>query len=164
VWVGNFEGDSMRDVSGVTGAAPAWAELMDALQRGFDSGPPQAPEGVTATTVAFTPAVEAPRREWFMADTQNDRVQGVPPAAALARIASPSNATVIALDPDIPPAAQRVPIRARGAVSGLRFRLNDRVIGDAAGTVLWAPKSGLHRLVLEDGTGRTLDRVQFIVR
>ena len=24
VWVGNFEGDSMHDVSGVTGAAPVW--------------------------------------------------------------------------------------------------------------------------------------------
>ena len=31
VWVGNFEGDSMRDVSGVTGAAPAWHDIMLAL-------------------------------------------------------------------------------------------------------------------------------------
>jgi penicillin-binding protein 1C len=34
VWVGNFEGDSMHDVSGVTGAAPAWQEIMLALHEG----------------------------------------------------------------------------------------------------------------------------------
>ena len=31
VWVGNFEGDAMHDVSGVTGAAPVWREIMGAL-------------------------------------------------------------------------------------------------------------------------------------
>ena len=33
VWVGNFEGDSMHDVSGVTGAAPAWREIIGALHQ-----------------------------------------------------------------------------------------------------------------------------------
>jgi len=164
VWVGNFEGDSMHDVSGVTGAAPVWAELMDALHRGLDAGAPRPPPGVAATTVAFNPPVEAPRSEWFILGTQSEHVEGVSPAVAIARIASPGNATVVALDPDIPPAVQRVPIRARGSVAGLRFRLNDQLIGDAAGTLLWAPQSGLHRLVLEDGAGRELDRVQFTVR
>ncbi len=32
VWVGNFEGDSMHEVSGVTGAAPIWHEMMTALR------------------------------------------------------------------------------------------------------------------------------------
>jgi penicillin-binding protein 1C len=164
VWVGNFEGDSMRTVSGVTGAAPVWAELMDVLHRGADSEPPAPPSRVTAMTVAFTPSVEEPRREWFVTGTGTAQVRGVVPAAAIARIASPSNSTVIALDPDIPPAAQRVPIRARGAVTSLRFRLDDQVLGDAAGTVMWAPTSGQHRLALEDAAGRAVDRVQFTVR
>src|SRR6185437_6709181 len=34
VWVGNYEGDSMRDVSGVSGAAPIWHDIMAALHRG----------------------------------------------------------------------------------------------------------------------------------
>ena len=33
VWVGNFSGAPMHDVSGVTGAAPIWAEVMDWLHR-----------------------------------------------------------------------------------------------------------------------------------
>jgi penicillin-binding protein 1C len=164
VWVGNFEGDSMHDVSGVTGAAPVWAEVMDALHRGLESGPPRPPPGVAAKQVAFTPAVEAPRTEWFLDGTERANVQGVPAAAAMARIDSPGNSTVIALDPDIPPAAQRVPIRARGAVDDLQFRLDGQLLGHADRTVLWAPQSGHHRLVLEDRAGQAVDRVQFTVR
>ncbi len=33
VWVGNFEGESMRDVSGVTGAGPIFHSIMDLLQK-----------------------------------------------------------------------------------------------------------------------------------
>lgn len=35
VWVGNFDGSSMRDVSGVTGAAPLMHEIMEHLHRRF---------------------------------------------------------------------------------------------------------------------------------
>ena len=33
VWVGNAAGEAMHDVSGVSGAAPVWREVMDWLQR-----------------------------------------------------------------------------------------------------------------------------------
>jgi penicillin-binding protein 1C len=164
VWVGNFEGDSMRDVSGVTGAAPVWAELMEQLHRDGAGVAPQPPLEVVAMPVTFTPAVEAARREWFVAGTEQETVRGVAPAAAMARIETPAAGTVIALDPDIPAAAQRVPISARGSVAGLRFRLGDTVLGEAARPVLWSPQAGYHLLVLEDGTGRVVDRIRFTVR
>ncbi len=34
VWVGNFSGAPMHDVSGVSGAAPVWREIMDFLHEG----------------------------------------------------------------------------------------------------------------------------------
>ena len=34
VWVGNFSGEPMHDVSGVSGAAPAWQEIANLLQAG----------------------------------------------------------------------------------------------------------------------------------
>ena len=34
VWVGNLEGDSMKAVSGTSGAAPVWRDVMMALHRG----------------------------------------------------------------------------------------------------------------------------------
>ena len=34
VWVGNFSGEPMWNVSGVTGAAPAWRDIMNRLSEG----------------------------------------------------------------------------------------------------------------------------------
>lgn len=164
VWVGNFEGDSMRDVSGVTGAAPVWAQVMEQLHRDGAGVTPPPPQDVVAVPVTFAPAVEAARREWFVVGTEQAEVRGVAPSAALARIESPTAGTVIALDPDIPPAAQRVPISARGTVTGLRFRIDETVLGDASQPVLWPPRPGYHLLVLEDDRGRVIDRVRFTVR
>ena len=164
VWVGNFEGDSMHDVSGVTGAAPVWAEIMTALHRDLVVAPPRPPPGVSATLTAFTPAVEAPRREWFIDGTAQATVTAAGPGDAIARIASPANATVIALDPDIPASVQRVRIAAKGAATGLRFRLDGALLGPAAGGVMWKPAFGSHRLALEDARGRIVDEVRFIVR
>lgn len=164
VWVGNFEGDSMHDVSGVSGAAPIWAELMAALHRDLAVVPPRPPAGLSAELTTFTPPVEAPRREWFLDGTAQANVTAAGPRDAIAHIASPANATVIALDPDIPPAVQRVAITAKGASDGLRFRLDGALLGTAAGTLLWRPVPGTHRLALEDARGRTVDEVQFIVR
>ena len=122
------------------------------------------PAGIVAVNVSFTPAVEAPRREWFVTGTQTEQVQGVPVSSAMARIDSPTNGTVIALDPDIPPAVQRVPLRARGSVAGMRFRLDDQVLHGAGDVILWPPTAGYHTLLLEDGNGRVVDRVHFTVR
>ncbi len=51
VWVGNFEGDSMRDVSGVTGAAPAWHDIVAALHAQHASRAPAPPPGVVQALV-----------------------------------------------------------------------------------------------------------------
>jgi penicillin-binding protein 1C len=162
-WVGNFEGDSMRAVTGVTGAAPVWSEVMQELHRDEPSSAPVPPPGVESRLVRFEPAAEAARHEWFTTGTAVERVVAVPASAEIARIDSPANASVIALDPDIPPVAQRVPVTARGATAGMRLRLNGTVVGDAAQPVLWSPQPGRHDLTLEDDRGRTLDRVRFTV-
>src|SRR5262249_35652344 len=67
VWVGNFTGAPMRDVSGVTGAAPVWLEVMERLHAGLPSDPPPAPPGVVAVPAVFAGGVEPPRREWMLA-------------------------------------------------------------------------------------------------
>lgn len=174
VWVGNFEGDSMRDVSGVTGAAPAWQQMMLALHERSPSRAPSPPAGVIATTARFTPAVEPPRRELFLAPAeQRDRVEHtisrapertIVAAGDLARIASPANGMVIALDPDIPPAYQRVPLAARGVADGMVLKLNGTLLGPANRSVMWAPERGTHTLALEDSTGRVIDSAHFRVR
>ena len=71
VWVGNFSGAPMWDVSGVTGAAPIWREIVDHLHERQPSRAPSVPSGVVQREVVFAPAVEPARREWFVAGTES---------------------------------------------------------------------------------------------
>jgi penicillin-binding protein 1C len=163
VWVGNFEGDAMQDVSGVSGAAPAWAAIMRAVHEGAAPPAPAPPADVVSQDVAFEPAIEAPRREWFLAGTQMQRVALLTPDARGARITSPANGVIIALDPDIPPPRQKVTLTARGAPPGATWRLDDRPLGRANAPRDWAPQPGNHTLKLR-AAGTTLDTVRFTVR
>ncbi len=165
VWVGNFEGDSMRDVSGVSGAAPIWHDLMTELHRGLASIEPAAPSGVTSLMTHFTPAVEPPRHEWYWSTEARGAIAvNVAPGSGPARIETPANGMIIALDPDIPPAKQRVLISVRGAQSSMRLVLNGHPLGAANSPQLWPPRPGTYHLNLEDGNGRPLDAVFFTVR
>ena len=164
VWVGNFEGDSMHDVSGVTGAAPAWAEIMQWLHEGRASRAPRVPDGVVAADVVFAPAVEPPRRGWFLAGTELTRVVALAKGPATARIASPANGATIALDPDIPQANQVVIIEGRGADASLDFYLDGRRLGTAERVRRWRPVPGEHRVELRTRDGRVRDAARFSVR
>jgi penicillin-binding protein 1C len=162
VWVGNFEGDAMRDVSGTSGAAPAWREIMDALQD-RPAGPPAAPPGVVAAPVRFEPPVEPARTEWFIGGTETALVQ-LAGHGGRPRIAAPPDGVIVALDPDIPPGNQRVVFSTQG-VEGLaaEWVLDGEPIGPAGEPVRWAPVPGSHRLALH-ADGRELDAVSFRVR
>ncbi len=172
VWVGNAEGSPMHDVSGISGAAPVWREIMDWLQRGDArhgrpaqvSQPPAAPAGVVQRQIRFDPPSEPPRSEWFLAGTDL-RVVRAATAEALARIAYPANGSIIALDPDIPPSRQHIPLRLSGpAGKGWRWRIDDRALGLTANSSHWLPQPGRHTLTLEGADGKTIDRVAFEVR
>jgi penicillin-binding protein 1C len=172
VWVGNAAGEPMHDVSGVSGAAPVWREVMDWLHRGdpatgrprVASRPPAPPAGLVRTAIRFDPPREPPRDEWFIAGTERRVVQAAA-NRALARIAYPADGTVLALDPDIPPQRQRLPLRlsAPGA-AGWQWRMDDRALGRVRAQNTWQLQPGHHRLALVDGSGRVLDAVDFEVR
>ncbi|TAN51853.1 MAG: penicillin-binding protein 1C [Methylococcaceae bacterium] len=162
VWVGNFEGDSMHDVSGVSGAAPAWLEIIDNLPAA-DAVPP-APPGVIQQTVSLQPAIEPPRREWFLAGSETSLVQLGDARHAPPRIQSPSEGSVIALDPDIPPQNQAVFMIAHSAPAGSVFMLDGVRLATAAKPYKWQPAPGKHRLALLGTAGQELDGVVFWVK
>lgn len=165
VWVGNYDGDSMRDVSGVSGAAPIWHDIMAELHRGLVSVEPAPPAGVAAELTSFSPAVEPPRREWYLRGTTPAGARvAVVPDTVRPSIQSPANGMIIAIDPDIPWGHQRVLIAVRGSRPGMKLMLNDRSLGPAARDLLWQPRPGSYYLTLEDASGRQLDRVLFRVR
>jgi len=51
VWVGNFNGEPMRRLSGVAGAAPLWNRIMLHLHERIDPAPFPHPEGMEARTI-----------------------------------------------------------------------------------------------------------------
>ena len=160
VWVGNASGRPMQAVSGVSGAAPVWREVVMAL------GPSRAP--------AVPAGLVAAGGEWFIAGTEPAPASHAHTANAGARaftnatfveggragtfgIESPREGTVFAIDPEIPLAAQRVVLRGAHG----QWWLNGRLVG--TGTQLaWLPRPGRH--VLERRDGAASDRVVFEVR
>jgi len=147
VWVGNASGAPMHGVSGVSGAAPVWRELVVLLHAGEPSRAPAPPPGVVAHG-----------HEWFVAGTQ----PLLHSAAASVRafgIQTPRDGSVFVLDPDIPMAAQRITFA--GAVG--RWRLNGRELGRGA-QQHWRPLPGRHVLELQGGDAGALHRVRFEVR
>jgi penicillin-binding protein 1C len=159
VWVGNFDGSPMWDVSGVTGAAPLWLEIMSRLQQGA-GGPPPLPPGVETAQVRFEPPVEPPRDELFIEGTAETAVAQKPPEQLRPAIVYPESGQIIAIDPDIPEPLQRVPFSAVGAGEP-HWRLNGAPVDESAP---WRPKPGRWHLTLHDANGVELDSVQFEVR
>jgi len=164
VWIGNLEGDSMRAVSGTSGAAPVWREVMLALHRDHAGHAPPRPPEIDRRPVAFANAIEPARSEYFLAGTGQSALALAPPAARRPRITGPVSGSVYALDPDIPIARQRIRVGVGGAVEGHRLTLDQRDLGpaDARPMVLAGP--GPHRLALLDAKGQPVDRVLFTVR
>lgn len=164
VWIGNFDGSPMHDVSGISGAAPIWLELINYLHRGLPSVQPEAPDGVVRGAVTFEGNIEPTREEVFVAGTELTRVAAKSPNASRVSIAYPGNGTIIAIDPDIPAAVQRVRLNMRPPADGYRWRIDGEPIASEADAVFWVPIAGTHRLSLIDADGNEVDAVQFEVR
>jgi penicillin-binding protein 1C len=164
VWVGNLEGDSMRAVSGTSGAAPVWRDVMLALHAGNPGKPPTMPAGVEARQIALPGTREPPRREYFLAGTAQSEMAAAPQAARRPRITSPVSGSVYALDPDIPIDRQRLAVTVSGSVTGYRLILDKQPLGDADAGQQILPRPGIHMLALVDPGGRMIDRVRFTVR
>lgn len=76
VWVGNSGYEAMHNVTGLTGAAPIWHEVMRGLLQGRPDHPFQRPDGLSQAEVCDlsgllpTPACSHSRTEWFIAGTE----------------------------------------------------------------------------------------------
>lgn len=158
VWAGNFSGEPMWNVSGITGAAPVWVEIMNWLHRNQSSNPLSPPPGLSNMEVPTGSGCW----EWFLPGTEMAVVPGDVDMRAV--IAYPAAGTVIALDPDIPPEEQKLFFESQPHNDSLHWMLDGRVIGNAGTLLLWTPLPGKHDLSLADEAGRILDSIGFEVR
>ena len=170
VWVGNASGESMWDVSGTSGAAPVWAEVMRFLHSREPSRAPSPPAGLVETQVSFGPGadgnpLEASRSEWFLQGTEQPLFAldtGMAGSASTsARITAPADGTIIALDPDIPPQRQRVRFDAEGR--SVHWRIDGKPLA-RGNSVQWFPWPGRHVIELVDASGKVVDQRRLEVR
>ncbi|MBL8329989.1 MAG: penicillin-binding protein 1C [Rubrivivax sp.] len=135
VWIGNRGGAPMHGISGVQGAAPVWRAVMEALPAGLT----RALEGAPSTWLEARagPASTSPRPF---------------------RIGPLQDGAVLAMDPDIPLARQRLSLHGPAgtwSVDGRPYGRGERIE--------WPLAPGRHVVELWDGA-RLIDRVRFEVR
>lgn len=166
VWVGNFSGASMWNVSGVTGAAPIWRDVIHYLHQSRASIQRKPPAGLVAREVSFDSTLDPARKEWFLDGTEPTdlHIKTAIGGNMTPRIIYPGNGTLIAVDPDIPAGHQRVEFMAKPAVAQLHWVLDGEELSVENGQVFWLPVAGQHRLVLSDAAGQAIDAVGFEVR
>ena len=76
VWVGNSDYQAMRNITGLTGAAPIWHEIMRTVLQGKPDQPFIRPNGLIQVEVCDlsgllpTPACPHTKSEWFIDGTQ----------------------------------------------------------------------------------------------
>ena len=135
VWVGNFNGEPMWNVSGMSGAAPVWRSLMLALH----------PNPKGAISKYERPAEPLPRR-------------------TISRIRYPAADMLIGLDPDIPAALQKLPIEIENPQKDLKVYVNQRLLSQGQETTLWALQKGKFLVELQGSAGEVVDALRFEVR
>ena len=163
VWVGNFDGQPMWDVSGVTGAAPVWRDVMDFLHSHTASRAPKPPGGVMIRQISYKPQLEAPRSEWFLKGTESSTIEMLADTKRISKIHYPDPGSIIALDPDIPEERQRIMFQAQGSKE-LYWHLDGTELGVANQDYAWRPIPGNHQLELKGKDGKAVDSVHFQVR
>ncbi len=166
VWVGNASGEPMHNVSGVSGAAPIWSAVVKHLHRQQASMPPRAPSGVVAMPIQFAAQHETARDEVFIAGTEqaqqatSAQVNGAQITGSQHYgIHSPRDGSLFAIDPDMPPQAQRISFEGESGV----WMLDGKRLG-AGPRISWSPWPGRHALSLVSRSGQTLQTVRFEVR
>ncbi len=171
VWIGNASGAPMHSVSGVSGAAPVWQALVAHLHAGQPSRAPGAPAGVARAQVSFEMQREPSRDEFFIAGTEqalqrvSAQVSETGPRSGPLRdpwrfgITSPRDGSIFAIDPDMPPAAQRITFEGEHGT----WVLDGKRLG-ASTKFAWAPWPGRHELTLVGRSGEALETVHFEVR
>ncbi len=163
VWVGNFSGEPMWNVSGVTGAAPIWIEVMNFLHRNDRNRREEPPTGLVRREIQFHDGMEPERKEWFIRGTEPNR-RDQRAGQLNQRILYPPSGAAIALDPDIPQELQRVIFISQTNEDNLKWKLDGKTLEGKGKTISWVPRTGKYLLALADTEEKILDFVYFEVR
>lgn len=139
VWVGNFDGQPMWNVMGITGAAPIWAEVMTWLQERYPS-------------------------PGFNLHLVHEKKESRPKSYPKVRILYPQDGMILAVDPAIPLSNQKMPLLVEGEQhKKFLWRINGKTVVSAKEPYLWTPTPGHHTFELLSGNVAT-QKVQVLVK
>jgi len=175
VWVGNFDGSPMQGVSGISGAAPLFRDIMielhrDAYPSRFEETPALDRQRICARSgkipsracpslveELFIPGTQ-PRDSCFVCGNRDrfahyvysDDPMQLKPLAIL----RPLEGDVYSLDPQVSTTAQAILLRATaaGSITEVVFRLDGQLLGTKHSPfeLLWKPVPGEHKLIVLD--------------
>ncbi len=157
VWVGNFSGESMWNVSGITGAAPIWLDIMNFLHDNKKYTPLPVPKEIVEITFSDG------NHEYFLKGTESSVITGIN-SKQINSIENPTNDSFIALDPDIPKNFQKIYFKSKTFSSENSWKLNGTSLGSASSFYLWEPQIGSQTLELVDKNEKVIDKVKFTVK
>lgn len=140
VWVGNFSGEPMWNVSGVTGAAPVFRDIMNYL---------------ASDEIEITKK-ETPKEDNVYLPTKKP--------SSIIKITHPVNKAIFAIDPDIPSPNQAIYFEASKIEPTLTWSLNGKELGSVKGMLFWKPVVGKYRLAIQSKDKKILDQIEFEVR
>ncbi|MBE0432935.1 penicillin-binding protein 1C [candidate division WOR-3 bacterium] len=176
VWVGNFSGAPMQGISGITGAAPLFRDIMIELHRDGDPAAFACPAGLKRERICLFTGRRAradcsnQMEELFLAGTMpldscDCGVQGSERMGVLTAglenerrrrtandlaILNPGEGDVFKIDPHISAESQRIKfmIRASDSIESIMLKLNGSVItvAEYPFEFLWPPVRGEHVL------------------
>lgn len=138
VWVGNFNGEPMWNVMGVTGAAPIWKKVMEWLHEKYP--------------------------ESFELANKAEDVVTSPQVYPQARIVYPQDGMVLALDPAIPKENQRLPLLVEAPhMNSLYWKIDGKKLAISNKPYLWSPRLGKHTFELYQDE-ELKEKIQILVK
>jgi len=156
VWAGNFDGSSMRKVSGITGAGPILRDIASYMYTRYPSGEFTVPDGITAAVICpesgklATPDCPSAVREVYASGraplaycTLHGAETAAKPESARLKIAFPKTGDVFKVDSETPPAAQALNLRSESG--SCRWLMDGTEIGEGE-KAWWQLTAGGHRL------------------
>ncbi|MEO0206740.1 MAG: penicillin-binding transpeptidase domain-containing protein, partial [candidate division WOR-3 bacterium] len=190
VWVGNFDGSPMNGVSGISGAAPLFRDIMIELHRDGYPKEFERPKSVVSAKVCarsgliptkrcpsleelFIPGTEPKdtcdycenKKEEFLVLKTDSKIEN-----KTLTIIHPNDGDIFKLDPQIPYRNQAISIKACGdtSIKKIILKLNGNILcerNEREVTFLWQPKPGLYELEATgiSTSGEISDRVKYRV-
>jgi 1A family penicillin-binding protein len=161
VWVGNSDNSEMEGVSGVTGAAPIWAQIMEQASANLPVKEFAPPQGVVAAEIcelgghAPSPNCLAKRIEYFKADQlplpadenlEKAVAAGDPNFAAAPQspVSDPQSPDILITEPSLNGLTPRGQLSIRGTVNPPGFQQYVVEYGDGENPAEWKWVSGPH--------------------